>query len=156
MRSRISSGLLAPGTGLPPERSLAHAIGVSRSTLVAALDELRAEGFLASRQGSGTWVADTDNTAVDGTSSAERLLLGARNINLAASVPADASHLPDMAVDVADLASVTPAHGYTPAGLPGFATRSPSVTAPAASPRPPNTCTSRTERNTRSISRSGP
>jgi DNA-binding transcriptional MocR family regulator len=118
MRSRISTGLLAAGTTLPPERSLAQAIGVSRSTVVAALDELRGEGFLASRQGSGTWVAVTGDAAGDGMNAAERLLLGAANINLAASVPEDASHLPDMSVDVADLASVTPAHGYAPAGLP--------------------------------------
>jgi len=117
VRSRISSGLLAAGTILPPERAIAAAIGVSRSTVVAALDELRAEGFLASRQGSGTWVAAADSPAALGTS-VEQVLLGARNINLAASVAADASHLPDMAVDVADLASITPAHGYAPAGLP--------------------------------------
>jgi DNA-binding transcriptional MocR family regulator len=117
MRSRISSGLLPPGAALPPERSIARAIGVSRSTVVAALDELRAEGFLASRQGSGTWVAADDVTDTEGMSSAERLLVGTRNINLGASVPAGAGHLPDLAVDVSDLASVTPAHGYAPAGL---------------------------------------
>jgi DNA-binding transcriptional MocR family regulator len=48
---------------------------------------------------------------------AERLLLGGAKLNLAASVPADASHLPELSVDVADLASVVPAHGYAPAGL---------------------------------------
>ncbi len=118
MRARIASGLLPAGAGLPPERSIAQAIGVSRSTVVAALDELRAEGFLASRQGSGTWVAVDDASDAVGGSAAERLLVGARNINLAASVPASAAHLPELAVDVADLASVTPAHGYAPAGLP--------------------------------------
>jgi DNA-binding transcriptional MocR family regulator len=117
MRSRISSGLLPPGAALPPERSIARAIGVSRSTVVAALDELRAEGFLASRQGSGTWVAADDATDAEGLTAAERLLVGTRNINLGASVPSGAAHLPDLAIDVSDLASVTPAHGYAPAGL---------------------------------------
>ncbi len=45
-----------PGTALPPERLLAEALAVSRSTLVAALDRLRAEGLIISRQGSGTRV----------------------------------------------------------------------------------------------------
>src|SRR5262249_26009679 len=33
---------------------------------------------------------------------------------------ADASHLPSVALDVADLVSVAPAHGYAPAGLPAL------------------------------------
>jgi len=56
LRSRILADLLPPGTLLPPERALAEALAVSRSTLVAALDLLRSDGLLESRQGSGTWV----------------------------------------------------------------------------------------------------
>jgi DNA-binding transcriptional MocR family regulator len=41
---------------LPTERSLAVELSVSRSTVVAAYDLLRGEGWLESRQGSGTWV----------------------------------------------------------------------------------------------------
>lgn len=117
VRSRIRSGLLPEGTVLPPERALARALGLSRSTVVAALDELRAEGIVDSRHGSGTWVAAT-GAGDDGGVVAERLLRGGSNINLAASVPADASHLPDLRLDTADLVSVSPAHGYAPAGLP--------------------------------------
>ncbi len=120
LRSRIASGLIGPGSVLPPERSLAASLGVSRSTVVAAFDELRADGYIDSRQGSGTWVAVVDGAGPDGVTAAQRLLLGASNINLAASVPSDASHLPRVALDVADLASVTPAHGYAPAGLPSL------------------------------------
>src|ERR1041384_288970 len=54
LRSRILADLLPPGTALPPERPMAEALAVSRSTLVAALDLLRAEGLISSRQGSGT------------------------------------------------------------------------------------------------------
>ena len=49
---------------------------------------------------------------------AERLLPAEHILNLAASVSPDASQLPDVTIDVADLASVVPAHGYAPAGLP--------------------------------------
>ena len=118
IRSRISSGLLGPGTILPPERSLAATLGVSRSTVVAAIDELRAGGFVASRQGSGTWVSAGDPSAAPPGTTAERLLPAEHILNLAASVSPDASQLPDVTLDVADLASVVPAHGYAPAGLP--------------------------------------
>lgn len=48
---------LAPGTRLPPERQIADALGVSRTTVVAALDALKQDGWLEARQGAGTWVA---------------------------------------------------------------------------------------------------
>jgi DNA-binding transcriptional MocR family regulator len=120
VRSRIGSGLLRPGAFLPPERALATALAVSRSTVVTAFDELRADGFIESRQGRGTWVAVADTSDDASPTVARRLLAGNHNLNLAASVPADASHLPDLVVDVADLTSVAPAHGYAPAGLPAL------------------------------------
>lgn len=43
-------------TRLPPERTLASALAVSRSTIVAAYALLREEGWLESRQGSGSVV----------------------------------------------------------------------------------------------------
>jgi DNA-binding transcriptional MocR family regulator len=117
LRSRIASGLVVAGTRLPPERSLAAVLGVSRSTVVTALDELRAGGFVESRQGSGTRVAVIEQDIGEAMTSARRLLLGGANLNLAASVPSDASQLPELTLEVADLAAVTPAHGYGPAGL---------------------------------------
>ncbi len=62
----IQAGLLAPGSPLPPERRLAEEFAVSRSTVTAALDLLRADGALTSRQGRGTFVAgpaDADEEA---------------------------------------------------------------------------------------------
>jgi len=120
IRSRIVSGLLHANVVLPPERSVASTVGVSRSTVVAAFDELRASGFLESRQGSATWVASATSVTGGGTRAATRLLAGAGNVNLAASVPGDASHLPPLALDVADLVAAVPAHGYAPAGLPSL------------------------------------
>jgi len=56
LRAAIRRGQLPGGVRLPTERALASALSVSRSTVVAAYDVLRGEGWLESRQGSGTWV----------------------------------------------------------------------------------------------------
>jgi DNA-binding transcriptional MocR family regulator len=53
----IGSAELPVGARLPAERRLADALAVSRSTVVAAYDELRARGLVESRRGSGTTVA---------------------------------------------------------------------------------------------------
>lgn len=89
---------------------------MSRSTVVGALDELRAGGFVVSRQGSGTRVvAGEPDAGVPAV--ARRLLHAGPTLNLAASVPSDASHLPPVGLDVAELAAAAPGHGYGPAGL---------------------------------------
>lgn len=56
MRS-IKEGAIAPGIRLPSERTLAQALTVSRTTVVAAYDALREAGWLESRPGSRTRVA---------------------------------------------------------------------------------------------------
>src|SRR5436309_10886821 len=56
IRDAVVRGDLPTSTRLPPERTLARRLSVSRSTVVAALDSLRNDGWLERRQGSGTWV----------------------------------------------------------------------------------------------------
>ncbi|MFI9116365.1 MocR-like pyridoxine biosynthesis transcription factor PdxR [Streptomyces venezuelae] len=58
LRAAVRDGRLAPGTRLPPYRSLAADLGIARNTVADAYAELVAEGWLTSRQGSGTRVAD--------------------------------------------------------------------------------------------------
>lgn len=58
LRAAVRDGRLAPGTRLPPYRSLAADLGVARNTVAAAYAELVAEGWLTARQGSGTLVAE--------------------------------------------------------------------------------------------------
>ncbi|MFG1666764.1 PLP-dependent aminotransferase family protein [Streptomyces sp. Y7] len=58
LRDAVRSGRLAPGTRLPPYRSLAADLGVARNTVADAYAELVAEGWLTARQGSGTSVAE--------------------------------------------------------------------------------------------------
>jgi GntR family transcriptional regulator/MocR family aminotransferase len=57
VKAAILSGQLAPGARLPSTRALADSLGVSRSTVVEAFDQLSAEGFLVSRTGAGTYVS---------------------------------------------------------------------------------------------------
>ncbi|MFD5588927.1 PLP-dependent aminotransferase family protein [Streptomyces sp. NPDC127063] len=58
LREAVRSGRLAPGTRLPPYRSLAADLGLARNTVADAYAELVAEGWLTARQGSGTRVAE--------------------------------------------------------------------------------------------------
>ena len=58
LRDAVRGGRLAPGTRLPPYRSLAADLGVARNTVADAYAELVAEGWLTARQGSGTRVAE--------------------------------------------------------------------------------------------------
>lgn len=57
LRRLIDDGDLPPATPLPPDRALAAALAVGRSTVVAAYDLLRDEGRIVRRRGSGTRVA---------------------------------------------------------------------------------------------------
>jgi GntR family transcriptional regulator / MocR family aminotransferase len=54
LRNAIRSGRLTPGTPLPSTRALSGDLGVTRGVVVAAYDQLLAEGYLRSRPGSGT------------------------------------------------------------------------------------------------------
>jgi len=49
---------MVPATRLPPERLLAHQLGLNRSTVATAYLELQARGLVKRKQGSGTYVRD--------------------------------------------------------------------------------------------------
>jgi GntR family transcriptional regulator/MocR family aminotransferase len=57
IRLEILSGSLSPGSRLPASRDLARQYHLSRGTILAAIDELQAEGYLEARRGSGTYVS---------------------------------------------------------------------------------------------------
>jgi GntR family transcriptional regulator / MocR family aminotransferase len=58
LREAVRTGRLTPGSRLPSSRSLAADLGIARNTVAEAYADLVAEGWLTSRQGSGTRVAD--------------------------------------------------------------------------------------------------
>ena len=56
LRRALLDGRISRGTRLPSTRTLAQALGVSRTVTSSAYDELFAEGYLEGRHGSGTYV----------------------------------------------------------------------------------------------------
>src|SRR4051794_14487626 len=57
LRRAIIEGLLRPGQRVPSSRALATELGVSRLSVLTAFDQLRHEGYLSGRVGSGTFVS---------------------------------------------------------------------------------------------------
>ncbi|MET4569734.1 PLP-dependent aminotransferase family protein [Rhodanobacter soli] len=58
MRTAILSGRIRSGSRLPATRELAQQLGLSRTTVLAAYEQLRAESFIEARVGSGSYVAE--------------------------------------------------------------------------------------------------
>src|SRR5215472_16844305 len=123
IRDAIASGDLPAGRRLPAERALTAALGVSRSTVVAAYDQLRSEGWLESRQGSGTFVSAVATAAVAPHRSTStnaifnRMIVPAGPvIDLSVASPAGDPAVPEAARGAAqDLERFTTGAGYFPA-----------------------------------------
>lgn len=61
LRSQIESGVLTPGSPLPPEQALQQIYGVSRSVVRQALDRLAQDRLIHREQGRGTTVLPPHN-----------------------------------------------------------------------------------------------
>jgi GntR family transcriptional regulator/MocR family aminotransferase len=59
LRTGILAGHLRPGMRLPATRDLAVQYGLSRPTIVTAFEQLRSEGYVEGRVGSGTYISQT-------------------------------------------------------------------------------------------------
>ncbi len=59
LRGALLDGRLGIGGRIPPSRTLARELGVSRNTVVSAYEQLRAEGYLEGRVGAGSYVVAT-------------------------------------------------------------------------------------------------
>ncbi|MEK4997762.1 MocR-like pyridoxine biosynthesis transcription factor PdxR [Paenibacillus sp. FSL H7-0918] len=57
VRNAIHSGALSGGDSLPPSRTLANQLEVSRSVILQSYELLQAEGYLEMRKGAGTYIA---------------------------------------------------------------------------------------------------
>jgi GntR family transcriptional regulator/MocR family aminotransferase len=58
IRTQILKGELVAGERLPPTRELASNLGISRNVVVEVYEQLLAEGYIETRLGSGTYVAE--------------------------------------------------------------------------------------------------
>jgi DNA-binding transcriptional MocR family regulator len=126
----IERGDLLPGALLPPERDLARAVAVGRSTVVAAYGDLRQRGLVERRQGAGTWVrhlpagSGGERPGELGLSLQHKLAsLGAAvqpdTISLLGATPAAPRELPELAAEAAgELGALQADHGYFPLGYP--------------------------------------
>src|SRR6185503_12227692 len=57
LRAAILDGRLRPGARLPATRDLAARYRLSRGTIVAAFEQMKSEGYVTGRAGSGTYVS---------------------------------------------------------------------------------------------------
>lgn len=60
---RIQSGEFVPANAIPTERDLGEEYGVSRITVIKALDMLERDGYVVRQQGRGTFVTDSAERA---------------------------------------------------------------------------------------------
>ncbi len=58
LRRAIEQGTFKPGTRLPASRVQAQTLGVSRNSVLWALERLQSEGYVVARVGDGSYVAD--------------------------------------------------------------------------------------------------
>jgi GntR family transcriptional regulator/MocR family aminotransferase len=63
LKGAILDGRVTAGARLPASRSLARELDISRNTVLAAYEQLQAEGFLVGRVGSGSYVASVGSPA---------------------------------------------------------------------------------------------
>ncbi len=125
IRDAIASGDLPAGRRLPAERGLAAALGVSRSTVVAAYDQLRSEAWLESRQGSGTFVSAVATSGAGPRPGTDANAIFSRMIAPAgplidlslASPPGDPLVSRAARAAAQDLERFTTSPGYFPTGL---------------------------------------
>jgi GntR family transcriptional regulator/MocR family aminotransferase len=59
LQNAILAGRIAPGVQIPSSRDLARELGVARNTVLNAVEQLIAEGYLQGEHGSGTYVNRT-------------------------------------------------------------------------------------------------
>jgi DNA-binding transcriptional MocR family regulator len=125
---------LPAGARLPSERSLASALAVSRTTIVAAYERLRQDGLVESRVGSGTRVLSRGgeepaaSRGADSVPVTSTLVLRTIAEDSSGAISFMAAHLPG-AVEILDetlaksrkeMASLLRHHGYMPLGLPAL------------------------------------
>jgi GntR family transcriptional regulator/MocR family aminotransferase len=78
LRAQILDGALGPGTQVTSTRSLSAELGISRTIVVLAYEQLVGEGYIAARTGAGTFVASElpDSLTTASRSSPKLLLSG--------------------------------------------------------------------------------
>lgn len=117
----VDRGFIPAGALLPPQRDLAASLGVSRSTVAAALGLLVAQGRASSRQGSGTRIRSTragrTHTDAGRLFSFTNASPGIMDLSTGA-LPASRVAREVLVAGVGDLDPYLDTDGYFPAGIP--------------------------------------
>jgi GntR family transcriptional regulator / MocR family aminotransferase len=100
LREAIRAGRLRAGERLPSSRELAHDLGVSRGLVQDCYSQLLAEGYLTSRTGSATRVAD-----LSATGSGVGSDVGSSAVSAPSRRPAEPPLIADFTPGVPDLSS---------------------------------------------------
>lgn len=131
LAAMVEAGVLRAGERLPPTRTLAAMVGVHRSTVVRAYDELRALGYLESRAGSYSTVRRRVRppAAANGAPGPTRSVLAPGRVNWAAAASPGAR-----AVHRLSAPSAAPPSICDPAAPPSFC--DPAGANPAAGQAP--------------------
>lgn len=95
LRDDISQGIILLGTRLPSTRVMARERGLSRTTVLAAYEQLAAEGYVEPRRGSGYWVRDVGGDLAVPEAS-EMPFSGAMQISRTANLPEPRLGQPDL------------------------------------------------------------
>ncbi len=119
LRGAITDGRLPAGARLPSERELTLSLGLSRSTVTRALQELRDQGYIRTRQGSGSVL----HLPVVPGGRVDHLLTPAGGDPAAIDLTTTAASAGPWLMQayeeaVADAAAYLPGVGYYPSGLP--------------------------------------
>jgi DNA-binding transcriptional MocR family regulator len=116
LRALVVDGRLAVRTRIPSERALAPALGLSRGTVSRAYDRLRADGYLVSARGAGSWLT---LPAGAGPAPPPSTFGGERGLDLSiAALPAPEPLLSEAAARAAaQLTRHAPGFGFVAAGI---------------------------------------
>ena len=82
VRAAILSRTLPPGRKLPSTRALAARLGLARASVVSAYEQLLAEGYLAGKVGSGTYISSDLPEPIEGRPAHRRAASPARRPRL--------------------------------------------------------------------------
>jgi DNA-binding LacI/PurR family transcriptional regulator len=94
---------MRPGDRLPTQEELMRQFGVSDTTVLRSLSDLRREGIIVRRQGSGTFVAEVTQTKTSFVGSGMVAVLASQNSNLFFS---EMIHAVDTSLNANELAPV--------------------------------------------------
>ncbi|REF01091.1 PLP-dependent aminotransferase family protein [Thermomonospora umbrina] len=126
VRGLVLNGRLPLRVRLPAERDLAAALGVSRTTVTTAYDRLRADGYVESRQGAGSWTALPRSEQAAGRPTSRFGIAHTQGgvgphdepIDLGCAAPAAPAVFGEAVAEaVAELPRYSAGPGYEPAGL---------------------------------------